>query len=337
MFGGSGEVKDAFVEGFKKDLYRVAKALKTRIKAYDNVGRLLRRIFPNMPSENKEEISNPTAKDLSYINSRLESAFVVFARDWLRDDEGFEVGALVYDGLLVHKKSKTWRSTFKAETVLPRLSDALNDQFGWKLQWAEKSMDLTDKDWEWFDYPALRRRIEHPDERDESSQSQEPAPKPVVPKPSPTRIARKLSDKDGNLHFTNAALQQEQLEPKEDDGPTVALKRIVLQAAQEQKLFRVYGGNGVFAESQRLPKRLEPKFNTIFDFVNSVAHDKPQVIEADLEKIAADLRIKAVAPGVFPFMQLGDSVSGGMQVDFLRLSQTQRVGRSWMGSLTSRS
>ena len=131
-------------------------------------------------------------------------------------------------------------------------------------------MELTDKDWEWFDYPALRRRIEHPDEREESSQSQEPAPKPVVraPKPSPTRIARKLSDRDSNLHFTDAALQQEQLEPKEDDGPTVALKRIVLQAAQEQKLFRVYGGNGVFAESQRLPKRLEPKFNTIFDFDN---------------------------------------------------------------------
>ena len=62
------------MEGFKKDLYRVAKALKTRIKAYDNVGRLLRRIFPDMPSDSKEEISNPTAKDMSYINSRLESA-----------------------------------------------------------------------------------------------------------------------------------------------------------------------------------------------------------------------------------------------------------------------
>ena len=71
MFGGSGEVKDPFLEGFKKDLYRVAKALKTRIKAYDHIGRLLRRVFPDMPSDSKEEISNPTAKDLSYITTAV--------------------------------------------------------------------------------------------------------------------------------------------------------------------------------------------------------------------------------------------------------------------------
>ena len=85
----------------------------------------------------------------------------MFARDWLRDDEGFAVGALVYDGLLVHKQN-----VFEhAKRVLSDLEAAIKDHFGWKLQWAEKSMELTEKDWEWFDYPALRRRIEHPDER----------------------------------------------------------------------------------------------------------------------------------------------------------------------------
>ena len=94
------------------------------------------------------------------------------------------------------------------------------------------------------------------------------------------------------------------------------MKRIVLQAAQDQKLFRVYGGNGVFGVSEQLPKRLELRFNTVFDFINSVGHDKPCVIEADLTKIADDLKIKAVAPGVFPFMRLGDSGSDKTQVDF---------------------
>ena len=46
------------------------------------------------------------------------------------------------------------------------------------------------------------------------------APKPA--KPSSSRISRKLTDKDGNLHFHAPAVQQDQqdqLEPKEAMGP----------------------------------------------------------------------------------------------------------------------
>ena len=354
MYGGRGETDNLFVSGFRNDLSRAVKLLKSRIKAYDPIGRALRKMFPKLPSESKENVSNPVAKDLSYINSRIESAIVFTAAG----TQYGCVGALVYDGLLVKLSERQ-----DIKDVLKGMEDKVYETYGWRVRFVEKSMEMTDKDWEWLNYPKLTktlkalpefwdgqepsdsedsvmgvvargsyqkekqkhlRLLDDDAEEEKSEEESEIPPTQPAPKKSPPRIAKKLTNGKGELHFTDPDLQQDQLEPKEDDGPTVTLKRLVLQAAQEQKLFRVYGGNGVFGVSERLPKRLELKYNTLFDFINSVGHDKACVIEADLTKIADDLKVKAVAPGVFPFMQLGDSVCDGMQVDFAFQPHTTR-------------
>ena len=76
-------------------------------------------------------------------------------------------------------------------------------------------MEMTDKDWEWFNYPALKRRIlqtadeEAEEEAALASQESDGLPAARKPKPTPPRIAKKLTDSNGNLHFHDPAVQQD--------------------------------------------------------------------------------------------------------------------------------
>ena len=139
-------MQDPFIQGFKDDLLRASKLLKTRTKAYDMTGRLLRQLFPNLPSDSEEEVSNPQAKDLSNMNSRIESAIVIMARSFLVG-EGLDVGALVYDGLMVKERKKTFMNlSVNLSEALKELEEHIFSECGWRLKWVEKSMEVTDKD-----------------------------------------------------------------------------------------------------------------------------------------------------------------------------------------------
>ena len=108
---------------------------------------MLRQLFPNLPFDSEEEVSNPLTKDLSYMNSRIESAIIIKVRSFFVGEGLFDVGALVYDGLMVKERKKTFMNlSVNLSEALKELEEHIFNECGWRLKWVEKSMEVTDKD-----------------------------------------------------------------------------------------------------------------------------------------------------------------------------------------------
>jgi hypothetical protein len=312
MFGGKvGKLAETvFFKGFQQDLRGLTVAIRHRIKSYDPVGKVLKEMFPRLPSVVDPRGKNHKARDLSYMLMRLESAFALIAMHVVKELR-LTCGSLVYDGFMIEKGDGV---------DIKRLCAAIETEIlrktGFHVSFVEKSMAVKEKDYEWLGHPTLVRELKRyfngeevetvnsvPPEFEEDEEEEEEE----VPVSGNKRIPAKMMNARGELHFYDEASQKDILHPREKDKDTEALKRIVLQFAQDHRLFRAYHTHTVFKESATRPKLLEVAFKSLVDLVNHAGHDSPFMFGADLDKICKELEDKAFAPGIFPMIRMGNS------------------------------
>ena len=322
MFGGNSMLSSPFLEGFKEDLRAAVVGIRKVRSGNTTLCKKVKRLFPTLPSERSHGITNANAKDLSYIASRLESVVVLTAAQFLHN-QGYSVASLVYDGLMLGKP-KAWCSPYESvKQLCEGMRRHVLEVTGMSVKFVEKDLRPTD----WLADSAIERRLRalFHDDRDYTPMEHASAPPleaPALPQHMKTRrVPDNLLGPDGSLHFS-CDDQRLHLDPPEDkkkakaESATNKLKRAVLDYAQQNTLFRTYLGHTVFAESETMPRLLEVRFTSLLELINHVGQNCEWILEADVEKVAEELRCKAVSPGIFPFVQLGNTSRDDLQLSF---------------------
>lgn len=315
-YGGCSKLSTPFLEGYMQDLKNAISGIKMLMKVnYTPMAKKLKLLFPKLPSD-ISRTGNTFGRDLGYVASRIESVCALLANKVVTTFN-FRCGSLIYDGLMVERNEGQ-----NIPDLCKAMTDFILQATGLNVDFIEKPMTVTRKDFDWLCNPPLAVSIrdylmpylaEQPQEMeaDITLESTQRLNRMYLNQ----RIPDLMVSSDGDIHFQTTD-QDDHLAVRKKENATLALKREVLRYAQEHKLFRSYMTAVVFKLSDKLPMFLEMAFTSMLDLINHVGHSSPHQPEAKIEAIAEELTYKAFAPGIFPFVSLGNTELEDKKLNF---------------------